>query len=396
MEYRRFGKTELKMPVLTAGGMRFQASWNAAELDRITDEGQANVAACLRRALDEGITHFETARGYGTSETQVGRAMRELPREQILLQTKIGPTETGEEFAAHFEESLERLQTDYVDLLAIHGINRHETLAKTLRADGCLEMAEQLKADGRVRHVGFSSHGPTDVIVATIATDRFEYANLHWFWIQQEKWPAIAAAAERDMGVLIISPNDKGGRLWEPSTRLVELCEPFAPMTFNDLFCLRRDEVNTLSIGTRRPEDFDIHLQAVARLGDPAAAEQVCRIDERLSAEFRDVLGAEYCRTWHEGLPEWPDTPGEVNVPFIVWLHNLATVLDVKAFCTDRYGLLGNAGDWVPGKPLGETDPAELADAVAASPHAARIMEILAEAHEMFAGTQGKRLQAEE
>jgi len=396
MEYRRFGKTELEMPVLTAGGMRFQASWNAAETDKITDEGQANVAACLRRALDEGITHFETARGYGTSETQVGRAMKLLPREQILLQTKIGPTETGEEFAQHFEESLERLQTDYVDLLAIHGINTEATLEKTLRTDGCLEMAEKLKADGRVRHVGFSSHGPTDVIVNSIATGRFEYVNLHWFWIQQEKWPAIAAAAERDMGVLIISPNDKGGRLFDPPARLVGLCEPMVPMEFNDLFCLRRREVHTLSIGIRRPEDFDIHLRAVGELHDDGAADLVRQIDERLRAEFRGVLGEEYCATWSEGLPDWPDVPGEVNVRFIVWLHNLATVLGITSFCKDRYGLLGNAGDWVPGKPLGQTAPADLAEALAASPHADRIGEILAEAHEMFAGKDGKRLQSEE
>ena len=395
MKYRRFGKTELEMPVLTAGGMRFQASWKADETDKITRESQANVEACLRRALELGIHHFETARGYGTSELQMGRAMKDLPREEILLQTKVGPTGTGEEFLRQFDDSLERLQVDHVDLLGIHGINTDEKLAKTVAPGGPLEAAEGLRASGRTRHVGFSTHGPTDVIVKTIATDRFEYVNLHWFWIQQDRWPAIEAARQRDMGVFIISPNDKGGRLYEPSDKMVRLCRPLSPIAFNDLFCLLRQEVHTISIGARRPSDYDEHLRAVEMLGDPQAEGLVRRIDERLNAEFRTVLGAEWCATWSQGLPDWPETPGEVNVPFILWLYNLAKALDLTKFGKERYGLLGNAGDWVPGRKLGGVDPRDLAEALSRSPNAGRIPAALAEAHAMFLGQEGKQLHEE-
>ena len=64
--YRRFGRTELQMPVFSCGGMRFQQSWS----DRgqpIRDEAQENLAATVQAAMDRGITHIETARGYGTS-----------------------------------------------------------------------------------------------------------------------------------------------------------------------------------------------------------------------------------------------------------------------------------------------------------------------------------------
>jgi predicted aldo/keto reductase-like oxidoreductase len=395
MKYRRFGKTELDMPVLTAGGMRFQASWKADETDKVTEESQANVEACLRRALEEGIHHFETARGYGTSEYQMGRAMKGLPREKILLQTKVGPTETGEEFVRQFDDSLERLQVDRVELLAIHGINTLEKLAKTLAPGGPLEAAERLRSSGRTRHVGFSTHGPTDVIVKTIATDRFEYVNLHWFWIQQDRWPAIEAARQRDMGVFIISPTDKGGRLYEPSEKMVRLCRPLSPIAFNDLFCLLREEVHTISIGARRPSDYDEHLRAVEMLDEPGTERLVREIDERLTAELRSVLGEEWCASFSQGLPDWPDTPGEVNIPFILWLYNLAKALDLVEFGRDRYGLLGNAGDWVPGKKLGEADPRGLAEALRRSPHAERIPAVLAEAHAMFAGKEGERLHEE-
>lgn len=61
MEYRRFGKTGFHLPVITCRGMRFQQSWK--DDDPISDESQANVEACVRRAFDPGINHFETARG---------------------------------------------------------------------------------------------------------------------------------------------------------------------------------------------------------------------------------------------------------------------------------------------------------------------------------------------
>jgi len=396
MEYRRFGKTELRMPVLTAGCMRFQASWKAEETDKITDEGQANVLACLRRALELGINHVETARGYGTSEYQVGLALKALPREEILLQTKVGPTETGEQFLADFEDSMTRLGVDGVDLLSIHGINNAEKLDRSVRPGGCLDVLAKLQAAGRVQHVGFSTHGPAEIVVKAIETGRFEYVNLHWFWIDQTRWPAVRAATDRDMGVFIISPTDKGGKLQAPSEKLVRLCKPLSPIAFNDLFCLGHEEVHTLSIGASVPTDYDEHNGAVERLGEADTPELVRQIVERLEGECRAVLGETWCETWGEGLPGWPDTPHEVNIPLILWLYNLAKALDLVEYAKGRYGLLGNGGDWFPGSKLGDVDPAELAGVLAGSPHAEKIPALLAEAHALFGGEDSKRLQAEE
>jgi len=195
--------------------------------------------------------------------------------------------------------------------------------------------------------------------------------------------------------VFIISPSDKGGRLYEPSDKMVRLCRPLSPIAFNDLFCLLREEVHTISIGAKRPSDYDEHLRAVEMLGDSQAEGLVRQIDERLHAEFRTVLGAEWCATWSQGLPAWPDTPGEVNVPFILWLYNLAKALDLTKFGKERYGLLGNAGDWVPGRKLGDVDPRDLAEALSRSPNAGRIPAALAEAHAMFLGQEAKQLHEE-
>ena len=165
MMYRRFGRTELPMPVITAGGMRYQKSWTELEWSEIDDEAQANLRACIDHAWANGITHIETARGYGTSERQLGRVLPDLDRERLILQTKVGPTETAEDFIRTFETSLERLGADHVDLLGIHGVNNRELLELTLKPGGCLEAAEALRRDGRCRFLGFSTHAPTDVIV---------------------------------------------------------------------------------------------------------------------------------------------------------------------------------------------------------------------------------------
>src|SRR5690349_13575030 len=67
MHYRRFGRTNLAMPVISCGGMRYQFKWQDVSPGDIPKENQANLEACIHRALEAGIDHIETARGYGTS-----------------------------------------------------------------------------------------------------------------------------------------------------------------------------------------------------------------------------------------------------------------------------------------------------------------------------------------
>jgi len=69
---RRFGRTELAMPLLSLGGMRFQQSWSDLPADQISPESQANLRSTLERAVASGLHHIETARHYGTSERQLG------------------------------------------------------------------------------------------------------------------------------------------------------------------------------------------------------------------------------------------------------------------------------------------------------------------------------------
>ncbi|MEB3294229.1 MAG: aldo/keto reductase, partial [Synechococcales bacterium] len=128
MQYRRFGRTNLQMPVFSCGGMRYQYKWTDLSPSEIPADNQANLEATIRRAFDLGISHIETARGYGTSEMQLGRILPQLPRDRLIVQTKVVPPASAKEFLQTFEQSLQFLQLDYVDLLSIHGINLHHHL----------------------------------------------------------------------------------------------------------------------------------------------------------------------------------------------------------------------------------------------------------------------------
>ncbi|WP_040483634.1 aldo/keto reductase [Lyngbya aestuarii] len=390
MYYRRFGRTELPMPVFSCGGMRYQHKWQDIPAHKIPIENQKNLEATIRRSFECGINHIETARGYGTSEMQLGQVLPKFPREQLIIQTKVSPSKDPKEFRRKFHQSLAFLQLDYVDLLGIHGINNPETFDWAIRPGGCLDEARKFQDQGKVRFIGFSTHGPTDVITKTIETDQFDYVNLHWYYINQLNWPAIEAATRHDMGVFIISPSDKGGRLYDPPKKLVELCSPLSPIVFNDLFCLSHPEVHTLSLGASKPSDFDEHLKTIELYY--RYDEILPPILERLEQEAISSLGKDWFTTWQIGLPNPEKTPNNINIPVILWLRNLAIAYDLVEYGKMRYNLLGNGGHWFPGQKADNLEQIDLSECLANSPNADKIPTFLAEADQMLGGGEVKRL----
>ena len=347
---RTFGKTGLQMPVLSLGLMRSRYSPQNIPADHIPESAQKELADLGDKARSLGITHLETARNYGTSERQLASILDRYERDAFLLQTKVRPEDDPERFTANVLDSLDRLGQKRIDLLALHGLNDHHSLWRICRSGGCLAAARKLQDQGKVDWVGFSGHGDVEILLKAISHQEdggFDYMNLHWYTVFQRNTPALEAAAARNIGVFVISPTDKGGMLHSPPACLEKICAPLTPLQFNDLFCLQRPEIHTISVGAARLGDFDDHLNALTWLDDQHSIQEIYRIwEEHMEA----ATGHSRPDALWSRFPAWQQTPGYINIGLILWLYNLARGWgDLLEFSRHRYALLGQDMPWVRG-----------------------------------------------
>ncbi|MBD3883815.1 aldo/keto reductase [Phormidium tenue FACHB-886] len=371
MHFRRFGKTNLPLSVFSLGTMRYLASEQTA-------------INTVQKAIALGINHLETAQGYGNSELYLGTALKNIPRQQVYLTSKIPPTPNTDVMARSIEESLQRLGVEYLDCLAIHGLNTAEHLAWVEAPQGCMAAVRAAVAAGKIRHVGFSTHAPLEVILAAIATDQFEFVNLHYYWFNQRNAAAVAAAHQKDMGVLIISPADKGGLLHTPPPALVERCQPFSPLALTYRFLLSDRRITTLSFGAAQPDELEV-LRQMGDCDQPLSAEETAALS-RLAAEQAEVLGADRCSQCYQCLP----CPAAINIPEVLRLRNLAIAHDMTAYGQYRYRMFGNAGHWFPG--VAGNRCTDCGDCLPRCPEQLEIPRLLRDTHDRLNGEPRRRL----
>jgi aryl-alcohol dehydrogenase-like predicted oxidoreductase len=164
VEYRRLGRLGHESSVLIYG---------AAALSEVDQE---TADRSVQQALDAGINHLDVAASYGDAELRLGPWMPRI-RKNVFLATKTGDRDREGAWAS-INRSLERLQTDHVDLLQLHAVGDLDELGKVTGSGGALEAAVRAKDEGLVGDIGITGHGDEAAATHLEGLRRFPFATV--------------------------------------------------------------------------------------------------------------------------------------------------------------------------------------------------------------------------
>jgi uncharacterized protein len=192
VEKIRLGKTNLEVTKLGFGGIPIQ---------RLNND---DAVAVVKKCLDLGITFFDTANGYSTSEERIGQAIKGH-RPEIYIATKSG-ARTREEMEKHLNLSLQRLGTEYLDIYQFHGVSDFKALETILAPGGVMDFMKEAKSKGLIKHIGITSH-QIDVAKKAVQTGLFETLMFPFNFITSEAVDElIPLCRKHDVGFIAMKP----------------------------------------------------------------------------------------------------------------------------------------------------------------------------------------------
>lgn len=259
MEYRTLGKTGLEVSKLGFGGIPIQ------KVDVNT------VKNLVESMLHHGINYIDTARGYTISEELIGEAIEGKRHEFILATKSMARSKAG--IKSDIEISLKNLRTDYIDLYQIHNPSKAE-LQQVLAEDGALEGLLEAKAEGKIGHIGFTTH----------SLELFEEA-LEMPWVETIMFPynivenqgidAIKKCKEKNIGFIVMKPL-AGGAIEDGELALRFICA--------------NPDITVVIPGMASVEEIEQNLKA-SQNESPLTEVELAKMDE-----VRKALGNNFCR----------------------------------------------------------------------------------------------------
>ena len=303
MEGRKFGNTGLTPSLLGFGMMRLPKN----------EDGSLNeqwAIETLRSAIDHGLTYVDTAYAYKDSERVTGLCLQDGYREKVTLATKlpVWMVNSQEDFDRVLNEELERLQTDYIDIYLLHALNRErwEHIQKT----GLISFAEKAKAEGKIRHLGFSFHDSPEVFKEILyGYDGWEFCQLQLNYMDvnyQAGMEGLRLAHEKGLAVVIMEPL-RGGTLANVPEEVAAML-PKNPVQSALEFLWNMPEVNVVLSGMNAIEQVEQNMA----IAESAHAGMLTEEENNAILAAGEVLckqvlipctGCDYCNVCPQEIP---------------------------------------------------------------------------------------------
>ena len=313
MESRKFGNTGLTPSILGFGMMRMKRDAEGKFDEQWTIE-------TLRYAIDNGLTYVDTAYAYGDSERITGLCLQDGYREKVTLASKlpVARMTCEEDFDRMLNEQLERLQTDCIDVYLLHALDR-ETWDNYVTKYRVLEQAEKAKAEGKIKHLGFSFHDSLDAFRYILnAYDKWEFCQIQLNYMDvnyQAGLQGLKEAHEKGLAVVIMEPV-RGGALANVPQEVAELL-PGNPVESALDFLWNMPQVNVVLSGMSEREQVEQNLSYAERahagmLTDAQVARMIEAGDRMRKVLSIPCTGCNYCDVCPQGIA----------IPQLFALHN--------------------------------------------------------------------------
>ena len=267
METTLLGRTGIIVSRLGFGGAPAGLTNYLDAYSPADDEQRRTVIAALERALELGVTYFDTAPGYGdgASEAIYGDVLSGAG-DDIFVATKVGPTET--DLRASVEASLHRLRRDHIDLLQIHGSSYSRTMADALLApDGMVAQMEALRDEGLIRFLGFTTEDNNAAVYRFIESGRFDAMQLCYNLLYQHpaEWTrpfgAMFEAEAQGMGIVTMRTATSG-----LLQRWIQWANPANTFDYTPAllqFVLSNPLVDVALVGMREADIVEVNVRIV-------------------------------------------------------------------------------------------------------------------------------------
>lgn len=334
MEYRELGNTGENVSILGFGGMRLPTNNENKDINKKQAE------ELLSYGIDNGINIIDTAYsfhaneihgGAGNSEPFLGEFLETGYRDKVYLQTKMPSwlIKKEEDLEFYLDQQLKRLKTDHIDNYLLHGVNNENW--ENYKNVNILEFLDNILSDGRVKHVGFSTHGTVETLfILTAEYDKWEIALTQMNFLDETYQTGIEGLnilSQMGIGNMIMEPL-RGGRLvqnvpenimkiWDSAE------EKRSPIEWALEYLWNMENVSCVFSGMNSLEHLKTNIKIASKSKPNMISKNDKKVIKDVAEEYRQHKGND-CTSCGYCMP----CPNKINIPHCFREYNMGNILN--------------------------------------------------------------------